>query len=109
MARVSVKQPLGDNEERLLLEKLFLTLSSFGNWQEAESFFSEFLTRQETEMLAKRLELYKRVVGGEKYKRIMRDLKVTPQTVSTFRKKASRADAYFLRILRKLVAIDKKA
>ncbi len=108
MARVSVKQPLEFDDEQLLLEKLFLALSSLGNWQEAEAFLSEFFTNQEIAMLAKRLELYKLVSKKEQYKQIMRDLNVTPQTVSIFKKKVDRANVYFLRVLRKFLALDER-
>jgi len=108
MARVSVKKPLEFEEEQYLLEKLFLAFSSLGNWQEAEAFFLEFLTKEEIAMLAKRLELLKRIQGDERYKTIMRDLKVTAQTVSDARKKMKRADAYFERVLRKMTSLDRK-
>ena len=108
MARVSVKKPLEFEEEQHLLEKLFLAFSSLGNWQEAEAFFLEFLTKEEIAMLAKRLELLKRIQGDERYKTIMRDLKVTAQTVSDARKKMKRADAYFERVLRKMTSLDRK-
>ncbi len=108
MARVSIKQPLEVDEEHNLLEKLFLAFASLGNWQEAEAFLSEFLTAQEVAMMAKRLELYKRTVKKEQYKRIIDDLNVTPQTVSIFRKKINRANVYFLRILRKFMTQDKR-
>ncbi|OGY21098.1 MAG: hypothetical protein A3A65_03330 [Candidatus Chisholmbacteria bacterium RIFCSPLOWO2_01_FULL_49_14] len=108
MARVSVKKPLEFEEEQYLLEKLFLAFSSLGNWQEAEAFFLEFLTKEEIAMLAKRLELLKRIQGDERYKTIMRDLKVTAQTVSDARKKMKRADAYFERVLRKMMSLDRK-
>jgi len=107
MARVSVKKPLEFEEEQYLLEKLFLAFSSLGNWQEAEAFFLEFLTKEEIAMLAKRLELLKRIQGDERYKTIMRDLKVTAQTVSDARKKMKRADVYFERVLRKMTSLDR--
>lgn len=91
-----------------MLEKLFLAFSSLGNWQEAEAFLSEFLTQQEIVMMAKRLEVYKRVEGKEKYERIMRDVNVTAQTVRDARKKMERADVFFLRVIRKFKLLDKR-
>lgn len=108
MARVSIKRPLEFEEEQILLEKLFLAFSSLGNWQEAEAFLLEFLTKQELAMLSKRLELYKRVLKEENTKGMMRDLHVTAQTVSDMKKRMARADVYFKRVLRKLVAYDRK-
>lgn len=108
MARVSVKKPLLFEEEQHLLEKLFLALSALRNWQEAEAFLMEFLTEQELVMIAKRLELYKRVSYKQQYKKIMRELNVTAQTISDAKKKMDRADVYFIRILRKLKALDER-
>lgn len=108
MARVSVKKPLEFENEQGLLEKLFLAFSSLGNWQEAETFLLEFLTEQELVMLAKRLELYKRVAGKQQYKQMIRDLNVTAQTVSEAKKKMARSNVYFERILRKLKLLDKR-
>jgi uncharacterized protein YerC len=108
MSRVSVKKPLLFEEEQHLLEKLFLALSSLGNWQEAEAFLLEFLTEQELVMLAKRLELYKRISDKQQYKKITRDLNVTAQTVSDAKKKMERSDVYFGRVLRKLKLLDER-
>ncbi|MCH7952140.1 hypothetical protein IH980_05370 [Patescibacteria group bacterium] len=108
MARVSVKKPLAFEDEQRLLEKLFLALSSLGNWQEAEAFLVEFLTKEELAMLAKRLELYKRIQQKQRYREIMRALHVTAQTVSEARKKMKRAGVYFERILRKLQTLDRR-
>lgn len=108
MARVSVKRPLEFEEEQYLLEKLFLAFSSLGNWQEAEAFLLEFLTRQELTMFAKRLELYKRIEGKEKYEEIIKALNVTAQTVAMARRRMGRADVFFRRILRKLQTLDKR-
>lgn len=108
MARVSVRKPLDLKKEQKLLDKLFMAISSIGNWQEAEAFLMEFLTKEELAMLAKRLELYKRTSGQEKYKTLINELKVTSQTVSDARKKLRRADVYFLRIMRKFINLDKR-
>lgn len=108
MSRVSVKKPLEFEDEQKLLEKLFLAFSSLGNWQEAEAFLLEFLTGQEILMLAKRLELYKKVEGKEKYEQIMRDLNVTAQTVRDARRKMSQIDVFFERVLRKFKLLDKR-
>jgi uncharacterized protein YerC len=108
MSRVSVKKPLAFQKEQTLLERLFAALASLRNWQEAEAFLMEFLTDQELAMLAKRLELFKRINKKQKYKGIMRDLKVTAQTISDAKKKMKRADAYFLRVLRKLQALENR-
>jgi len=108
MARVSVKKPLSFDSEQRLLEKLFLAFSSLGNWQEAEAFLLEFLTRQELTMLAKRLELYKRIERKEKYEEMMKALKVTAQTIASSRRKMARADVFFARILRKFQALDQR-
>lgn len=108
MARVSVEKPLDEKQEQILLDKLFLALSSLGNWQEAEAFLVEFLTKQELVMLAKRLELYKKISDKKKYKQIIAELKVTAQTVSDGRKKFNRAGVYFLRVLRKFKNLDSR-
>ena len=108
MARVSVKKPLSFDSEQRLLEKIFLAFSALGNWQEAEVFLLEFLTRQELTMLAKRLELYKRIEGKEKYEEVMKALNVTAQTVSSARRKMARADVFFTRVLRKFTALDRR-
>ncbi len=107
MARVSVKKPLPFDSEQRLLEKLFLAFASLGNWQEAEAFLLEFLSKQELIMLAKRLELYKRIEEKDKYEEIIRALNVTAQTVASGRRKMGRADVFFGRILRKLTALDR--
>ena len=103
-----MKKPLAFEQEQMLLERLFAALASLRNWQEVEAFLMEFLTKQELAMLAKRLELYKRIAKKQKYKGIMRDLNVTAQTVSDAKKKMKRADAYFLRVLNKLMTLDSK-
>lgn len=108
MPRVSQKKRLEFEDEQRLLEKLFLAFSSLGNWQEAEAFFVEFLTKEEISMLAKRLELYKRVSRKQSYKKIIRELKVTNQTISDAKKKMKRADVYFLRVLRKFLNLDQR-
>jgi uncharacterized protein YerC len=108
MTRISRKELIEDRAERQLLDLLFSSLASLGNWQEAEAFFGEFLTHEEMVMLAKRMELYKRVNEGQKYKKIIEELGVTSQTVCDARKKLRRADVYFLRILRKFMYYDKK-
>lgn len=108
MARVSQERPLEFESEQQLLEKLFLAFSSLGNWQEAEAFFLEFLTKEELVMLAKRLELFKRVLREQQYREIMREVHVTSQTISDAKKKLGRADVYFLRVLRKLLTLDKR-
>ena len=108
MARVSVKRPLSFDSEQRLLEKLFLAFSSLGNWQEAEAFFLEFFTRQELTMLAKRLELYKRIEGKGEYEEVIRALNVTAQTVSSARRKMARADVFFTRVLRKFISLDRR-
>jgi uncharacterized protein YerC len=108
MARVSVKRPLEFDSEQKLLEKLFLAFSSLGNWQEAEAFLLEFLTKQEILMLAKRLELYKKVEGKQKYERIMNELNVTAQTVRDAKKKMESVDVLFVRILRKFKVLDER-
>ncbi len=108
MARVSVNRPLSVDDEQRLFEKLFLALSSLGNWQEAEAFLLEFLTKEELAMFAKRLELYKRISQKQKYKKITRDLHVTSQTISEAKKKMKRTNVYFLRVLRKIQSLDKR-
>ena len=108
MARVSVEKPLDEKQEQKLLEKLFLAFSSLGNWQEAEAFLMEFLTKQELVMFAKRLELYKKIADKKKYKQIIAELNVTAQTVSDGRKKMNRAGVYFFRVLRKFKNLDNR-
>lgn len=108
MARVSVQKPLRFKREQELIEKMFLAFSSLGNWQEAEAFFLEFLTKEELVMLAKRLELYKRVLKDQQYREIIREVQVTTQTISDAKKKLGRADVYFLRVLRKFLNLDKR-
>jgi len=108
LARVSVKKPLKFEAEQELLDRLFSAFALLGNWQAAESFLMEFLTRQELTMLAKRLELYKRIMARQKYREIIHDLRVTSQTVSSAKKKLKRADAYFERIMRKFRLLDEK-
>lgn len=108
MARVSVERPLDSKKEEKLFERFFMALASLGNWQEAEAFLVEFLTEQELTMLAKRLELYKRVSDKQNYKKIIKDLKVTAQTVSQAKKKMERADAYFERVLKKFKILDRR-
>ena len=108
MARVSVKNPLVFEKEQILLERLFTAIASLANWQEAEAFLMEFLTKQELEMLAKRLELYKRIEMKQKYRVMQRDLNITAQTISDAKKKTARADVYFLRVIRKLSNLDRR-
>jgi uncharacterized protein YerC len=80
MPRVS-RNPL-EPEIHNEINKAFIDLlASFGSKAELKKFVSEFLTKEEKTMLAKRLALYVAVAKGYDYREINRSLKFSFETI----------------------------
>ena len=82
MAKFSPKSKLPTDEREELLINFFESLASVRSSKEAAQVFSDLLSRQELDMVAKRLAIAKDLLEEKSYQEIMKDLKVGSGTVA---------------------------
>jgi TrpR-related protein YerC/YecD len=82
MAKFSPKSKLSLEEREQLLVYFFEALAVIKNSTEAAKVFSDILSDQELDMLAKRLAIARELLNGRNYQDISRDLKVGMNTIA---------------------------
>lgn len=80
MSRVNLK--LIDSSSKMkYLDLLWTSISQLETREETKRFFKDLLSESEAIMLARRIEIAKRLIGGESYDIIAQDLKVGKDTI----------------------------
>lgn len=82
MAKFALKSKLPPQEREQLLIDFFESLAAIKNSTEAAKVFSDLLSEQELDMLAKRLAVARELLVGQSYQTISRKLKVGVNTIS---------------------------
>jgi len=103
MTQVS-KIKLNPELKNKLIKKLWFSISSMRSREEVEEFFSNFLTRTEVEMLAKRLEVQKELIDNDKviYRQLGLKLRLSPITIATHKRLLRRSSKLYKDIVRRL-------
>lgn len=98
MTRIS-RFKLSPKQQEYLTNEFWEAVASLDTTESGETFLQPFFSPTEPIMFAKRLEILKRLRQDEPYEQIMRDLKVTPTTVSKMANILHTANEEFLEIL----------
>lgn len=80
MAKVNVKS-LDSKSKMKYLDLLWTSISQLETRDETKQFFKDLLSESEAIMLARRIEIAKRLLEGESYDDITRDLRVGKDTI----------------------------
>lgn len=81
MSRVNPRE-LDSNSKMKYLDLLWTSVAQLKTREEVKHFFKDLLSESEAVMLARRIEIAKRLIGGESYEKISIDLKVGMDTIS---------------------------
>lgn len=81
MARFNLYK-LSPYEQRKLLDRFFMAVTSLGSFAEVKNFFKDLLHPQETAMLARRLKIAEMLIEKETYNEIRRKLSVGETTIA---------------------------
>lgn len=80
MARVNLKS-LKTNTKARYLDLLWTSIAQLETREETELFFKDLLSESEAVMLARRIEIARRLLEGESYDNIIQELKVGKDTI----------------------------
>lgn len=80
MPRVNLKS-IDSNSKMKYLDLLWTSISQLKTREETKRFFKDLLSESEAIMLARRIEIAKRLIEGESYDSIAQDLKVGKDTI----------------------------
>lgn len=105
MGRVS-KIKMREVDRKIVVGRFYRALASLKKPAEVGEFLREFLTHTEVDMLAKRLEVLKRVSEGKLYHEIRTLLQVNDATIGRLRNRLHRSTKKFKRILEELKEAD---
>lgn len=81
MSRVNPRE-LDSDSKMKYLDLLWTSIAQLETREEVKHFFKDLLSESEAVMLARRIEIAKRLIGGESYEKIAIDLKVGMDTIS---------------------------
>jgi len=81
MSRVNPRA-LDSNSKMKYLDLLWTSIAQLETREETKQFFKDLLSESEAIMLARRIEIAKRLIEGESYDKITADLKVGMDTIS---------------------------
>jgi TrpR-related protein YerC/YecD len=81
MSRVNPRT-LDSNSKVKYLDLLWTSVAQLETKEEVKQFFKDLLSESEAIMLARRIEIAKRLIGGESYDEIASNLKVGTDTIS---------------------------
>ena len=82
MAKFSKISKLSPQEQQILLVSFCKALVELKTPEESAQFLKDLLSRQEAEMLAKRIEIARLLIKGDTYGQIQRSLRVSHGTVA---------------------------
>lgn len=80
MARVNMKS-IDANAKMKYLDLLWTSIAQLESKEETKHFFKDLLSESEAIMLARRIEIAKRLLQGESYDNIIKELRVGKDTV----------------------------
>lgn len=80
MSRVNLKS-IDSNSKMKYLDLLWTSISQLETREETKHFFKDLLSESEAIMLARRIEIAKRLLDGESFDNIIRELKVGKDTI----------------------------
>lgn len=80
MARVNPRN-LGSKDKMKYLDLLWTSIAQLETRNEVKQFFKDLLSQSEAIMLARRIEIAKRLIEGQSYGDISRELKVGTDTI----------------------------
>lgn len=80
MSRVNPRA-LDSNSKMKYLDLLWTSIAQLETREETKQFFKDLLSESEAIMLARRIEIAKRLIEGESYGKIVGDLKVGTDTI----------------------------
>ncbi len=81
MSRINPRS-IDSKSKMKYLDLLWTSIAQLETREEVKRFFKDLLSQSEAIMLARRIEIAKRLLEGESYDRIIRDLKVGKDTIS---------------------------
>lgn len=73
---------IDSNSKMKYLDLLWTSIAQLENREETKIFFKDLLSESEALMLARRIEIAKRLIEGESYETIARELKVGMDTIN---------------------------
>ncbi|MBX4204653.1 MAG: LuxR C-terminal-related transcriptional regulator [Candidatus Doudnabacteria bacterium] len=76
------RKPLSNEKLGLLVNNIWLAFLSMKTKEEMRVLFRDLFTHTEYKMLAKRLEVARRLIDGEHYEEISRELNISEKTIA---------------------------
>lgn len=107
MAKVQHRQ-LKKGELEVLQQELFETLQRLGVKEKGREFLDDLLTESEKVMLARRIQIAKRLLLGESFEEIARTLRVGAATIQEVDRWLQRKFDHYRRDLPPLIRITRK-
>lgn len=77
------RRPIDPKEMGYYINNLWAVFTLLFSKEQVRALFKDLFTHTEYKMVAKRLEIARRLIDGQTYETIMNDLKVTEHTIST--------------------------
>ena len=106
MPKVS-KKPISNEKLGVLVNNLWSAFTLMENKDDIKIFFRSLFTHTEYKMLAKRLEVARRLIKGDHYESISRDLNVSQKTISLLSNVLSEKGEGFIKADKKLSELEK--
>ena len=106
MAKYTKRARLGAQERQQLLAEFAEALVALHSTEDAAAFIQDLLTRQEAEMLAKRLAIADRLIDGRRYEDIYRELRVSAPTIARVQAWLQSSGKGFQLVRRRKPALD---
>ncbi|OGE82176.1 MAG: hypothetical protein A3B95_01090 [Candidatus Doudnabacteria bacterium RIFCSPHIGHO2_02_FULL_43_13b] len=101
------KRALDPKDLGYYINNLWSAFTLLDSKDEVRSFFRDIFTHTEYKMLAKRLEIGRRLLEGQTYESISEDLKVTPPTITSISNALERGGSGLRTVHEKLQYLEK--